>query len=163
MPAYDRLMVHARPDPLPPIDLLTPGPAERPSWERLFVAYAAFYKVAITPESIAVTWNWIRDPAHPVTAVVARRGEGLVGLAHYRAMPNPLRGIEYGFLDDLFVDPAARGQGVAEALIGHIAEVARARGWQKIRWHTKDDNYRARAFYDRIAAKTPWTVYERVA
>ena len=32
-------------------------------------------------------------------------------------MPSPLRGVTLGFLDDLYVDPAARGAGVGEALI----------------------------------------------
>lgn len=155
-------MAQPNSDILGPIELLVPGPAERPGWEALLRAYAAFYKVVITPECLAVTWCWIEDPAHPVEAVMARQGGRLVGLAHYRAMPNPLRGVLYGFLDDLFVDPDARGRGIAEALISHVAEVAQARGWQKIRWHTKDDNYRARAFYDRVAVKTPWTVYERM-
>ncbi len=29
-----------------------------------------------------------------------------------------------------------------------------------IRWITADDNYRARAKYDRFAARTPWITYD---
>jgi hypothetical protein len=29
-----------------------------------------------------------------------------------------------------------------------------------IRWITREDNYRARAVYDRIATKTNWTTYD---
>lgn len=145
-----------------PLEIFAPGPAERAEWERLFHGYAAFYKVAITPESTAATWAWLQDPAHPVQGAVARRDGALVGLTHYRAMPNPLRGVEFGFVDDLFVDPAARGGGIGEALIGHVSAVARARGWPKVRWLTGDDNYRARTLYDRLATKTWWNLYELV-
>ena len=35
--------------------------------------------------------------------------DNIVGFAHYRRMPSPLRGQDIGFLDDLFVDPKHRG------------------------------------------------------
>ncbi|MYJ72283.1 MAG: GNAT family N-acetyltransferase, partial [Rhodospirillaceae bacterium] len=105
-------------------------------------------------------WGWIHDPGHVVEALVAERGGALVGLAHYRAMPSPLRGIEIGFLDDLFVDPAARGAKVGEALLARLNEISAERGWNKIRWITGDDNYRARTLYDRVAVKTAWNLYE---
>jgi len=38
----------------------------------------------------------------------------IVGFAHYRRMPSPLRGQDIGFLDDLFVDPEHRGQRIGE-------------------------------------------------
>ena len=40
----------------------------------------------------------------------------LLGLAHFRPMPRPLTGSTAGFLDDLFVAPAARGAGVGDAV-----------------------------------------------
>lgn len=137
--------------------------ADRAAWAPLFAGYAAFYGVAQTPEMAATTWDWLMDPTHMVEGVLARRADGTaVGLAHFRAMPSPLRGAVVGFLDDLFVDPAARGGGAAAALIGHVAAEARARGWAKLRWITADDNYRARGFYDRVAGKTLWNVYELI-
>ena len=86
----------------------------------------------------------------------------MVGLGHYRRMPSPLRGIEIGFLDDLFVNPSARGARVGELLIARLVEIAKERGWGKIRWITADDNYRARTLYDRVAVKTAWNTYEVV-
>jgi hypothetical protein len=41
-------------------------------------------------------------------------------------------------------------------------EIAKERGWGKIRWITADDNYRARTLYDRVAVKTAWNTYEVV-
>jgi GNAT superfamily N-acetyltransferase len=83
-----------------------------------------------------------------------------VGLAHVRAFARPLSASTGGFLDDLFVDPAARGSGAAQALIGAVAEEGRRRGWSVVRWITARDNARARAVYDRLAAETPWVTYD---
>ena len=132
----------------------------KPDWRRLYDGYAAFYKRPMTDETAETVWRWIRDPAHELEAVVAVRDGRAVGLAHFRRMPSPLRGADIGFLDDLFVDPAARGGRIGERLLLHLAEVARTRGWSLIRWLTADDNYRARSLYDRVARKAVWNVYE---
>ena len=72
----------------------------------------------------------------------------------------PLRATIGGFLDDLFVDPAHRGGGVAAALMQGLAEIGKARGWSTMRWLTAEDNYRARSFYDRISTRTAFLTYE---
>ena len=137
-----------------------PTDADRPAWERLYEGYAAFYKVTQTPEMRATVWGWIHDPAHGTKAFIAEDQGRLLGLAHYRPFARPLSASTGGFLDDLFVDPAARGSGAAEALIGAIAEEGRRKGWTVIRWITAEDNYRARALYDRLPEKTRWATYD---
>lgn len=149
--------------PVTTISIECPGRADKADWRRLFQGYADFYRVAMDDQIADTTWEWIHDPAHVLQGVIARDAAGTaVGLAHFRAMPSPLRGIEIGFLDDLYVDPAARGEDVGEALLRHVAAEGRRRGWPKIRWITADDNYRARALYDRVGAKTLWNVYELI-
>jgi len=75
-------------------------------------------------------------------------------------MPSPLRGTATGFLDDLFVTPAARGSGAFECLIDAIRDLAAAEGWPQVRWITAADNARARSAYDRVATKTDWVTYQ---
>ena len=134
----------------------------REAWERLYAGYAAFYKVAQTPEMRARVWSWVHDPAHEVEALVAEAQEDgrTVGLAHFRAFARPLSASTGGFLDDLFVDPAFRGGRVADALIERIAAIGRERGWSVVRWITADDNYRGRGAYDRLAQRTMWITYD---
>jgi len=55
------------------------------------------------------------------------------------------------YLQDLFVAPDARGQGVAAALIEELAQRARAAGADRFHWLTNESNARARALYDRVA------------
>jgi GNAT superfamily N-acetyltransferase len=143
------------------IAILPVEPRHRADWERLYAGYAAFYKVAQTPEMRERVWGWIHDPAHEVEGLVAETAEGrAVGLAHFRPFARPLSATTGGFLDDLFVDPAMRGRRVADALIEAVAERGRARGWSVVRWITADDNYRGRGVYDRLAKRTMWITYD---
>ena len=134
---------------------------DRAAWEKLYAGYAEFYRVTQTPEMRACVWGWIFDPAHETEALVAEDAGGrLLGLAHFRAFARPLSASTGGFLDDLFVTPEARGKAVADALIAALAAEGRARGWTVIRWITAEDNYRARAVYDRVGERTRWVTYD---
>ena len=137
-----------------------PTEADRAAWEILYAGYAAFYRVAQTPEMRATVWGWIHDPTQQTEALVAEMDGTLIGLAHFRPYSRPLSASTGGFLDDLFVDPAARGSGAAKALIDAVGDVGRARGWTVIRRITAEDNYRARGLYDRVAERTKWVTYD---
>ena len=130
------------------------------AWARLYAGYAAFYGVEQTEGMRARVWSWIHDPGHEVQGLVAEVGGALVGLAHFRAFARPLSASVGGFLDDLFVDPEARGSGAAKALIGAVEAEGRKRGWTVIRWITAENNYRARGVYDQVATRTPWVTYD---
>jgi GNAT superfamily N-acetyltransferase len=143
------------------VSIVRPTEDHRAAWDLLYAGYAEFYGVAQTPAMRDRVWAWIHDPAHEVEGFVALDGAGQpTGLAHFRPFARPLSATVGGFLDDLFVAPAARGSGAADALIGAVAEEGRRRGWSVIRWITAEDNLRARAVYDRVAACTKWVTYD---
>ncbi|MEO3433780.1 GNAT family N-acetyltransferase [Inquilinus sp. CAU 1745] len=143
------------------IRTVAPTPEHREAWDGLYAGYAAFYEVEQTEEMRDRVWSWLSDPDHEVEALVALDESGkVIGLAHYRPFARPLAAATGGFLDDLFVDPDARGSGAAQALIDGVAEAGRRRGWSVIRWITADDNYRARSAYDRVATRTGWVTYD---
>lgn len=145
----------------PPIRIVPLAEEHRADWERLYAGYAAFYKVAQTAEMRARVWGWLRDPEHEVEGLVALDAAGRpIGLTHFRPYSRPLMAVTACFLDDLFVDPAARGSGAAQSLIGAVAEIAGSRGWSLLRWITAENNYRARAVYDRLAVRTDWVTYD---
>jgi GNAT superfamily N-acetyltransferase len=144
-----------------PVVIRPPDTRDRAQWAALYAGYAAFYEVAQTAEMRATVWGWLHDPASTLEGRVAEDAAGrLVGLAHFRPWLRPLSGTTGGFLDDLFVAPEARGQGVAEALIRAVSDVGRARGWSVLRWITAEDNAPARRVYDRLARRTGWVTYD---
>jgi GNAT superfamily N-acetyltransferase len=143
------------------VTIVRPEAGHRAAWDRLYAAYAEFYRVEQTEGMRDRVWSWIHDPRHEVEALIALDASGLpIGLAHFRPFARPLSATTAGFLDDLFVEPEARGSGAAPALIAAVAEEGRRRGWSVIRWITAEDNYRARAVYDRLASRTAWVTYD---
>lgn len=134
---------------------------DRPAWDRLYAGYAAFYQVDQTPQMRDRVWSWLMDAGHEVKGFLALDDQGQpIGLTHFRPYARPLMAATGGFLDDLFVDPAARGSGAARALIDAVAAHGRANGWSLLRWITAENNYRARAVYDQVAEKTRWVTYD---
>ena len=135
--------------------------ADREAWDRLYAGYAEFYKVEQTSAMRDTVWSWLMDEHKEVHGLVSVDAAGkLTGLTHFRPYARPLSATTGGFLDDLFVDPQARGSGAAEALIRAVKAEGRMRGWTVIRWITADDNYRARGLYDRLAERTRWVTYD---
>ena len=93
---------------------------DKEQWEDLYKGYADFYKVEMNNKILQTVWNWLHDKNHEVDGLVYEVDGNIVGLAHYRRMPSPLRGQDIGFLDDLFVDPKYRGQKIGEKLINKM-------------------------------------------
>ncbi len=134
---------------------------DRAEWEVLYQGYAEFYKVVQSAAMRATVWSWIFDPDKETEAlVVVDRTGKLLGLTHFRPYARPLSATMGCFLDDLFVSADARGLGAADALIGAVRAEAKQRGWSVVRWITAEDNYRARAVYDRLAERTKWVTYD---
>lgn len=138
-----------------------PQAADRPAWDTLYQGYAQFYQVTQTAEMRERVWGWLQDAAHECQCLMAFDASGkALGLAHFRAFARPLSASTGGFLDDLFVDPEARGSHAGTQLIAAIEALGKERKWSVIRWITADNNYRARSAYDKIATRTAWITYD---
>lgn len=143
-----------------PIAVERIGVHQKDAWRRLYQGYADFYEVNLTDTTAERVWDWLHDPDHPLEGVIALSGIRPLGIAHFRACPNPLRGGEIGFLDDLYVLPAERAQGAGRALLESIQRTARRRGWRVVRWITAADNAGAKALYEQVADGNHWDLYE---
>jgi len=123
--------------------------ADHPEWERLARGYKAFYQTDIPQARYDETWRALMA-SERVHGLAARIDGRLAGIAHYLFHAQTWSA-DACYLQDLFTAEAARGRGVATALIEAVAEAARARGAAKYYWMTKADNRTARALYDRVA------------
>jgi len=97
------------------------------------------------------------DPRAEILAAF-RDGEAL-GFALFFDLPEIVFARRCGALDDLFVAPAARRQGVAQALIEGLTSIGHSQGWSHLRWIVPETDQAAIALYERIAARAPWRSY----
>ncbi len=68
------------------------------------------------------------------------------------------------YLEDLFVDPEHRGKGFGKALLGHLAQLTKARNCGRLEWSVLDWNEPSIKFYQSLGAvpMDEWTIF-RVA
>jgi len=133
---------------------------DRQNWEKLYIGYAEFYKVPMNNEILDTVWSWLFDKKNVVNGLCYETEGKIVGIAHYRTMPRPLKGKYIGFLDDLFVDPNFRGKKIGQKLIIALKDISKSNDWQVIRWITHSSNDTAKKLYDKLANNTVFDLYE---
>lgn len=131
-------------------------------WLSLWQGYQEFYGVALSAEVTASTWARLLDATEPVRGLVALDGDRLVGLAHYLFHRSTWMTADICYLQDLYVVPDMRGQGVARRLIEAVYLAADRAGAGQVYWQTHESNATARRLYDRLATHVGFVVYERV-
>ena len=87
-----------------------------------------------------------------VEAVVAERAGRVVAFALFFTNFSTFLAKPGLYLEDLFVEPAERGQGIGQALLEHLARLAAARGCGRLEWSVLDWNEGAIRFYERMGA-----------
>ena len=133
--------------------------SDRPRWTELWRAYLAFYETELPDATYDHTWSRIMADSG-IHGLAARGPEGIVGITHFLFHPHGWTTACACYLQDLFVDAAARGQGAGRLLIEAVAERARAGGADRLYWTTQDGNAPARLLYDRLATHRGFIKYE---
>jgi GNAT superfamily N-acetyltransferase len=129
----------------------------------LMRAYCDFYEVAPSDGALLeMCRTLLADPDHEGVQLIARDRDGrAIGFATVFWTWSTLSAARLGVMNDLFVDPAGRGTGAAEALILACRDQARARGAARLGWQTALDNNRAQAVYDRVGGRrSQWLDYD---
>src|SRR5258708_5954546 len=121
----------------------------------LMRGYCDFYEVAPTDEALlAMSRALIADPAREGMQLLARDESGrAVGFATIFWTWSTTRAARIGIMNDLFVAPAGRGSGAADALIAACVERCRSHGAALLAWRTATDNHRAQAVYERVGGR----------
>ena len=136
-------------------------------WRTLWNDYTRFYERDPVEAITGHLWQRIFDPASPVQAIVAvqtdaQGQQNVIGIAHYLPHDNTSELTPVCYLQDLFVDPAARAGGVGgvgKQLIDWLLAEVKQRGWANLYWNTRETNYRARALYDKYTPQSGFVRY----
>ena len=131
-------------------------------WRELWTGYLEFYETTV-PEEVYQTYfqRLLGDDPQDYHALVAQKDGALIGLTHYLFHRHGWKIENVIYLQDLYVNKAARGTGAGRALIEAVYARADEAGCPSVYWLTQDFNTTARQLYDRIATKTPFIKYQR--
>ena len=136
-------------------------PSDRSRRDALWQGYLTFYEHELTTEQTDLTWQRLCDEDFEMYALVLELDGELVGLAHFSFTHSSWTVNRDLYLEDLFVSPSVRGQGLGKALILALDEVAREEGSRKVWWETHRDNQNARRLYDSVAELSEFVKYTR--
>jgi len=135
--------------------------ADRERWNELWRGYLQFYKYDLPADLTDLTWRRLFDPAHPFKGFTALDGERIAGIVHFHVHASTWARFGYCYLEDLFVDPACRGQGLGRTLIEAVFRAADEQGAERVYWHTENTNEGAQHLYRQVAELTPFVQYRR--
>ena len=134
---------------------------DRQHWDALWAGYLRFYRQHLPAEVTHGTFARLTDPGARLHGLVAGHDGALVGFVHYQFHPSTWSLRDYCYLEDLYVDPAARGHGVGRRLIEAVYAAADRVQATNVYWLTQEFNAEGRALYDTLARRTSFIRYER--
>jgi GNAT superfamily N-acetyltransferase len=121
----------------------------------LFAALAEYehltHELRATEQGLASALFGDRPAAR---ALIAERDAGALGYALYFRTFSSFLTSTGVWLEDLFVRPANRGEGIGRALLAAVAAEVVAEGGQRLEWAALDWNEPALGFYRRLGART---------
>lgn len=117
---------------------------------RFIRALALYEKAEDQVESIATS---LFGPGSPSRALICEQHGEPIGFAVYFFNYSTWQARKGLYLEDLFVLPAARGQGAGKRLLQHLAAIAVREGCGRFEWSVLDWNQPAIDFYQSIGAR----------
>lgn len=134
---------------------------DRERWLAMFASLVATGPEPCAPDAPDHVWACVRDPGQPMKLLIAAdQGDRAIGFALYLTHPYSWSRRPVAYLLDLYVEPEARGAGLATALIERLAELGRDAGWLKIYWMTQAENAKAHALYGKLADRSALVRYD---
>ena len=114
--------------------------------------------VSATPHDFHQALFGARPAAEALLAFLDRRA---VGLALYFSNFSTFLGRSWLYLEDIFVEPEHRGQGIGKAFFRRLAQIGVERGCGRIEWNVLTWNQPSIEFYERLGAERleEWRTY----
>ncbi len=132
--------------------------ADYPQWRPLWEGYLAFYDTTLDDATTASAWERALSPDSSLFCRVAEREGRVIGFALCVLHEGTWSPAPVCYLEDLYVDAAARGAGTGQALIDALLAEGRRNGWARLYWVTRHNNP-ARKLYDRFGASDDYVRY----
>ena len=137
-------------------------PTDYEQWLPLWQGYQTFYKVSLSEQVTQLTWSRFFEELVPLHAFVAENNGVLLGLVHYLFHYSTWTQGPYIYLQDLYTNEAARGQGVASALINAVYARAAESGASRVYWLTHETNDTAISLYRKMADQSGFIQFRHI-
>ena len=113
----------------------------------------------IADDVTAETWRRLTNPKEAVHGIVAEQDGALVGLLHYILHPTTGQIEPVCYMQDVFVTPDLRRQGIGRQLVWDLQETGRSQGWARLYWIADNGDEAARSLYKNLALKLDFALY----
>lgn len=140
------------------IEIREPDRQDKAQWLSLWQDYTRFYGSPQPAEVTEYTWQRVLDAASPMLGRFAVVDGNVVGFAICILHEGTWVKTPICYLEDLFVAPQMRGQGIARTLIQALQTEGKEKGWSRLYWHTRTDNP-ARRLYDEFTPADDYVRY----
>lgn len=127
-----------------------------PEWLALWNANNQGHKdEAVTTQ----TWARLNDDSADVYALVAEDKDALVGLVQYILHPTTGSVENVCYMQDVFVSPERRDQGIARKMIQELERIGRHAKWARIYWLAEQNNEAAQALYKSLGQTMDFSLH----
>lgn len=126
---------------------------DTPALLRLIRALAAYEGQT---DSCVVTEDGLQHglfgPRPFADAILAKHNGEAIGYAIFFLYFSPNPGVPAAFLEQIYVEPERRGDGIGRALLRRVAQIAVEQGCGRLEWGVFKENAPAIRFYTRLGA-----------
>lgn len=136
-------------------------PEDRQRWDELWAQYLKYYEQPLPQATTELAWRRLMEARELFGFAALDHDERVIGFVHYHFHLSTWAPNGYCYLEDLFVDPLARGRGTGRALIEAVYRAADERNITRVYWHTENTNARAQILYNQVGYLTPYLQFRR--
>jgi len=128
---------------------------------RLWTMLLQLYNKNSSPEILERSFRYaVEHPNKVLIFIILIEGvvTGTAGLhlGHYSTWNDNF----YGHVEDVIIDPAYRGKGLAFTLLNEVLQVAREKNLSRVELNALSENYPARRLYEKLGFTTDSLAYE---
>ena len=132
------------------------SPDDFPAWLALWNANNLGHK---DEDVTTQTWTRLNDAQSDVHALVAENKAELIGLLQYVLHPTTGSIEPVCYMQDVFVAPEHRSQGIARTMIETLEQIGKREKWARIYWLAEASNEAAQALYKSLGHKLDFTLH----
>ncbi len=137
--------------------------ADWTSWQRLAMIYVRDHEMGHPADAIGPTFDRLTDLEIPSVRGLLIFVDGVArGFLHFMTHSYCWRKEDVTYVQDLFVEEAARGQGLARKLMARVYQEADQAGTSQVYWLALTGNKPARGLYDQIGQVQDLVQYRRL-